>query len=205
MGSRKHFSSQLYQKFDLVFLLAHGRALYNGPGCFRPTEHFAAVASGTVPPYQPGYNVAEYLLEVANDPPVSLFTQPSSMTVAKSAADPREFEGALEKPSTKSRMSLWSSLHPGYATTFFTQLQYLCGREWKTLKRDKTLFLTHVIVATLLGIFCGEFLYLLSFLNVSENLVRWSLLPHWRNHCRVPVSSRMFILPCKPGFSYLNC
>lgn len=167
MDSRKHFSSQLYQKFDLIFLLAHGRALYNGSGGFGPTEHFAAVAPGTVPPYQPGYNVAEYLLEVANDPPVSLFTQTSSATTG---VEPREFESTLEKeraPSTKSRISLRSSRHPGYATTFLTQLQYLCGREWKTLKRDKTLFLTHVIVATLLGIFCGKFFYLLWF-NISE-------------------------------------
>lgn len=42
-----------------------------------------------------------------------------------------------------------------YATTFLTQLQYLCGREWKTLKRDKTLFLTHVLTSAVLGVFCG--------------------------------------------------
>src|SRR6266508_4548212 len=111
MNSRKLFSSQLYQKFDLALLLAHGRALYTGPGSFAPTEHFAAVAPGTVPPYQPGYNVAEYLLDVASDPPVALFTQPSS----KSVADHRESEGTLEKervqPLTKSRMSLRSNPH----------------------------------------------------------------------------------------------
>ena len=44
----------------------------------------------------------------------------------------------------------------GYETTFLTQLQYLCGREWKILKRDKTLFLTHVIVSGVLGVFCGK-------------------------------------------------
>lgn len=74
-------SSQLYQKFDLVLLLSHGRALYSGPGSFAPTEHFATVGAGTVPAYQQGR---------------------------------------------------------------------------KILKRDKTLFLTHVIVAALLGVFCGE-------------------------------------------------
>ena len=49
-----------------------------------------------------------------------------------------------------------SGLRSGYETTFLTQLQYLCGREWKMLKRDKTLFLAHVLVAAFLGVFCGE-------------------------------------------------
>ncbi|EEB93915.1 hypothetical protein MPER_07365, partial [Moniliophthora perniciosa FA553] len=46
-----------------------------------------------------------------------------------------------------------------YATTFLTQLQYLSGREWKILQRDKSLFLTHVAVACILGVFCGGLYY----------------------------------------------
>lgn len=162
-------SSQLYQKFDLVLLLSHGRALYSGPGSFAPTEYFSTVGAGTVPAYQQGYNVAEYLLEVASDPPVGLFqTQGTQQTLTTSIAEQRDNtslsemekqqDGAAGSSYGKHKIrrmpgALWQS---GYATTFLTQLQYLCGREWKTLKRDKTLFLTHIIVAALLGVFCGE-------------------------------------------------
>jgi hypothetical protein len=119
-----------------------------------------------VPPYQQGYNVAEYLLEVASDPPVSLFqTQGTQQSLTNSGAEPKghtniseKENGAGDNPYGKQKISRtpganWRS---GYATTFLTQFQYLCGREWKILKRDKTLFLTHVIVAALLGVFCGE-------------------------------------------------
>ena len=42
--------------------------------CSQPQEQLATnPAPGTVAPYQKGYNVAEYLLEVVNDPPASLF------------------------------------------------------------------------------------------------------------------------------------
>lgn len=46
-----------------------------------------------------------------------------------------------------------------YATTFLTQVQVLSGREWKNLRRDKTLFLTHTVVAAVLGVFCGGLYY----------------------------------------------
>jgi len=42
-----------------------------------------------------------------------------------------------------------------YAATFLTQFQVLCGREWKLLRRDKSLFFTHLIVSAILGVFCG--------------------------------------------------
>jgi len=164
-------SSQLYQKFDLVLLLSHGRALYSGPGSFTPTEYFSTVGAGMVPAYQQGYNVAEYLLEVASDPPVSLFqTQGTHQSLTTGVAEQKDQTSPSEKGTERQqdgaagnsygkqkirRMpgALWQS---GYATTFLTQLEYLCGREWKVLKRDKTLFLTHIVVAALLGIFCGE-------------------------------------------------
>ncbi|KAF8810062.1 hypothetical protein BYT27DRAFT_7135337 [Phlegmacium glaucopus] len=163
-------SSQLYQKFDLVVLLSHGRALYSGPGGFAPAEYFSNAAPGTVAPYQKGYNVAEYLLEVANDPPVSLFQMQQSHTATVDANDidnglhESVSEKALVGSDNEKRLSSGpnargdTSGHSGqigYATTFLTQLQHLCGREWKTLKRDKTLFVTHVAVASILGVFCG--------------------------------------------------
>ncbi|KDR81917.1 hypothetical protein GALMADRAFT_240228 [Galerina marginata CBS 339.88] len=167
-------SSQLYQKFDLVVLLSHGRALYSGPGAFAPAEYFTNVSPGAVQPYQQGYNVAEYLLEVANDPPVSLFQMQQSLTTSTIASDAGPDRTSTEKAlnqshdvttekesparfNTPSRTATDGGQvgRPGYSTTFLTQLQYLCGREWKILKRDKTLFLTHLIVAALLGVFCG--------------------------------------------------
>ena len=42
------------------------------------------------------------------------------------------------------------------AATFLTQFEVLCGREWRNLMRDKTLFVTHLLVAVILGVFCGE-------------------------------------------------
>ncbi|KAH9483668.1 ABC transporter G family member [Psilocybe cubensis] len=168
------FSSQLYQKFDLVVLLSHGRSLYSGPGGFAPAEHFATVSPDTVAPYQQGYNVAEYLLEVANDPHVSLFQiQTTSLQAATPSASG---DDELHKTSSESQPQIilsekGSTAHLGgsrkrifssnnfsrsvYPTTFLTQLQHLCGREWKILKRDKSLFLTHVVVASILGVFCG--------------------------------------------------
>ncbi|OBZ75973.1 putative ATP-dependent permease [Grifola frondosa] len=62
-------SSQLYQTFDQILLLSHGRALYSGPGGFAPAEHFAAQGIA----YKEGYNVADHLLDIASDPPVGLF------------------------------------------------------------------------------------------------------------------------------------
>jgi hypothetical protein len=162
-------SSQLYQKFDLVLLLAHGRALYSGPGSFAPTEYFSTVGAGTVPVYQQGYNVAEYLLEVASDPPVGLFQTQGTRHSLTSVAEHNDNTSLSEKKRAqdgvkggsygkqKARQTPGAVWRSGYATTFLTQLQYLCGREWKILKRDKTLFLTHVIVAALLGVFCGTF------------------------------------------------
>ena len=145
-------SSQLYQKFDLVVLLSHGRALYSGPGGFAPAEYFSN--AGTVAPYQKGYNVAEYLLEVANDPPVSLFQLRQSHASEESNDD----GSTPEKGVPSASIAKSDSSEHRYATTFLTQLQLLCGREWKTLKRDKTLFVTHVAVASILGVFCGQYI-----------------------------------------------
>ncbi|KAJ2913577.1 hypothetical protein MD484_g6845, partial [Candolleomyces efflorescens] len=172
-------SSLLYQRFDLILLLSHGRALYSGPGGFEPVHHFKNTGGESVPAYQEGYNVAEYLLDVASDPPVSLFpmgdnTNSSTIAVTATSAaekgpggDPHSgvhvVDGELsEKPGSgnvNGKVSAGATAKPQtnsvYATTFLTQLQYLCGREWKTLKRDKTLFLTHVLASAILGVFCG--------------------------------------------------
>lgn len=123
-------SSQLYHKFDRVLVLSHGRALYNGPGGFAPSEYL--VLHGI--PYQQGYNVADHLLEVASDPPVALFQESRTENGNKESnanlLDASEKGGLPRK--AKTFMIVPTS---GYATTFLTQLETLCGREWKTLRR----------------------------------------------------------------------
>lgn len=140
-------SSQLYQTFDSILLLSHGRALYSGPGSFTPAQHFADVAPGIVPPYQQGYNVADYLLEVASDPPVALFqlhrTYPDGSGSANTSEKGllRNEGGAhlnadqLIEKSSNDRLSSTRGTKLRYATTFLTQLQHLSGREWKILRR----------------------------------------------------------------------
>ncbi|KAJ6451483.1 hypothetical protein C8R47DRAFT_1084061 [Mycena vitilis] len=111
----------------------HGRALYGGPGGFAPAEYFTREVPGVAPPYQQEYNVADYLLEVASDPPPGLFQLQSGKSEDGGSVVPEQH---VTKPAGKSK----------YSTTFLTQLQYLSGREWKILRRDKTLFFTHVVV-----------------------------------------------------------
>ncbi|KAF8188323.1 ABC-2 type transporter-domain-containing protein [Pholiota molesta] len=123
-------SSQLYQKFDSVLLLSHGRL---------STQDLGICSCGLlyhggfriVPPYQQGYNVAEYLLEVASDPPV--------------LGTSGQQDGAVTTAVGRLRNNI---LDP---------TSYLCGREWKILKRDKTLFLTHVLVSPYLE--CGLYFH----------------------------------------------
>lgn len=132
-------------------LLAHGRALYAGPGGFAPKSHF--VSHGIE--YQEGYNVADYLLEIASDPPVSLFqaahstpsgsgrTSSPNLDKEQAVIEDKErttAEGALESglvngtlTSQRPVRSRWTT--SSYATTFLTQLEVLSGREWKILRR----------------------------------------------------------------------
>ncbi|KAG6860190.1 hypothetical protein C0995_014558 [Termitomyces sp. Mi166 len=162
-------SSKLYQSFDSILLLSHGRALYSGPGGFAPSEYFARVASDVVPPYPPGYNVADYLLDIASDPNVSLFqiSEKGKSPSVDSPVDEKPGIDSAENPQVyatshgdfSSPPIASSGRHPICTTTFLTQLQVLAEREWKILQRDKTLFLTHVVVASVLGVFCGGLYY----------------------------------------------
>ncbi|OSD02070.1 hypothetical protein PYCCODRAFT_1368085 [Trametes coccinea BRFM310] len=159
-------SSQLYHSFDQILLLSHGRALYSGPGGFAPAEHFSARGI----PYKEGYNVADYLLEVASDPPVALFqlsggTNSGTNTgVGGSSTDEVEkglggrspnlaLENQLEDERVAKKRRWYDSRQ--YQATFLTQLEVLSAREWKILGRDKTLFFAHIGVASVLGVFCG--------------------------------------------------
>ncbi|EJF62714.1 ABC transporter [Dichomitus squalens LYAD-421 SS1] len=157
-------SSQLYHSFDQILLLSHGRALYSGPGGSAPAQHFSAQGVA----YKEGYNVADYLLDIASDPPVGLFQLSNGTTKSEppdvgTSGSSDEVEKGLvggtvnvngvvsqRKPKRRSWFAGTS-----YTATFLTQLEVLSGREWKILRRDKTLFFLHVAVASVLGVFCG--------------------------------------------------
>ncbi|PIL30681.1 ATP-binding cassette transporter [Ganoderma sinense ZZ0214-1] len=150
-------SSQLYHSFDQILLLSHGRALYSGPGGFAPAQHFSSRGIA----YKEGYNVADYLLDVASDPPVALFPLSNGGTPSElKASSCDEVEKGLVSANGAAKqktLGRGGSLFAGtsYAATFLTQFQVLSGREWKILRRDKTLFFLHVAVASVLGVFCG--------------------------------------------------
>ena len=145
-------SSQLYQTFDQILLLSHGRALYSGSGGLAPARHFSSQGIA----YQEGYNVADYLLDVASDPPVAIFPMstpdPSNLTPITSPHVGSSKEGVNEeKPSTgggsldqveayhphalSGQQGIASRKQSGYAATFLTQFEVLADREWKILRR----------------------------------------------------------------------
>ena len=123
-------NSQLYQKFDQVLVLSHGRTLYNGSGGFAPSQELASRGI----PYPQGYNVADHLLDVASDPPAHVFqSRPSPGVHARNS---EEGNNSLEKGYPPSGPRVRNA--PGgasCATTFLTQLEVLSGREWKILRR----------------------------------------------------------------------
>jgi hypothetical protein len=138
-------------------VLSHGRTLYCGPGGFAPVEHMTKVAPGVVMAYTQGYNVADYLLDVASDPPVALFQRrlSSAESLVREAgvtAVPEEPADAAEKGEGVNRVPTSASVGVGkrrwfagtpYAATFLTQLQVLSGRELKILSRyDVVCFLS---------------------------------------------------------------
>ncbi|OAX36732.1 hypothetical protein K503DRAFT_772222 [Rhizopogon vinicolor AM-OR11-026] len=156
-------SSRLYHAFDSVLLLSNGRALYSGPGGLTPVQYFMRLreevgAGADVPPYEEGYNVADYLLEISSESPnIPRMLPGITVPGEKGLVSPTE-----EKDDRRMDVEALSSqnLELGmYAATFLTQLQVLCGREWKILTRDKTLFFTHVVIACVLGVFCGGLYY----------------------------------------------
>ena len=150
------YSSQLYQIFDTILLLSHGRTLYSGPGLFAPSDYFAAAAPGVVPACPQGYNVADYLLEVASDPHVSLFQLkqnwsgdqgPSDLSEKGNSSEAARKEDRSDLSLVNSgRMWLASTKQSKYATSFLTQLEFLSGREWKILRRSAFLSYTYLFL-----------------------------------------------------------
>lgn len=119
-------------------LLSHGRALYTGPGGLAPADYFSSKGIS----YQQGYNVADYLLDIASDPPVALFQTGEGTKESSSEQVVEGGVGELEKGYGSPRLTALSkstgSIARGRsrcATTFLTQLEVLSGREWKFLCR----------------------------------------------------------------------
>ncbi|KAH7107281.1 hypothetical protein BKA62DRAFT_128070 [Auriculariales sp. MPI-PUGE-AT-0066] len=149
-------SSRLFRAFDRVLLLAGGRSLYHGPGGVAPAEYMAEHGL----PCPEGYNVADHLLDVASEPPASLLTASrNSHSDSSSNMNVKERDVGLDKPAALPSGKIASGRGAAYSTTFLTQLQVLNGREWKKLCRDKTLFIAHVAIASVLGVFCGGLYY----------------------------------------------
>ncbi|QRW00883.1 ATP-dependent permease [Ceratobasidium sp. AG-Ba] len=157
-------SSRLYHQFDSVLLLARGQQVYFGPGGTAPVR---ALGGGM----EEGYNVADFLLEVASDervprksasPRRSEGTPRKSMGIASEAENEIRMRSGRKSDSAEgsgsgSGVSIGRNIRTRtqYAATFLTQVEVLCGREWKNLKRDKTLFFMHLAVACVLGLFTG--------------------------------------------------
>ncbi|CAG8637456.1 14957_t:CDS:2, partial [Acaulospora colombiana] len=155
-------NSKLYQMFDKVLLLSKGRELYFGPGGLAANDYFARQGH----PAQPGYNVADHLLDIASDPPQEVLTHARRQSASKNSAttatgteerlnghttgeypDAEASKGnstvVLEKSGSQPPKDAGKAFKLGsarltsnYASTFLTQLQVLCGREWKILRRS---------------------------------------------------------------------
>lgn len=180
-------SSALYHMFSQVLLLANGRQLYFGPGGAVPAEFFAQHGYPCPPGYNVADHLLEVASENPQGLPTgaaaALQTRVSDLS--QTTAD-HSTAGLVEKkgddnhgtyPPMKSlnRMSneidlaqmqraahgderkWWPASHS--ATTFLTQLGVLGRREWRTLMRDKTLLVAHLLVSAIIGVFAGGLYY----------------------------------------------
>jgi hypothetical protein len=145
-------SSQIYHTFDRVVLLSRSRALYTGSGGAAPAQHFAPVPAN--------YNIADHLLDIASEVEphgngsdtdtlsgIKQVSQGISMHAIGSSSCVRASRWPLASKQTKTKITC--------EATFLTQLQVLSGREMLLLRRKKTLLLSHIMLAIVLGVYCG--------------------------------------------------
>lgn len=116
-----------------------------------PARHFSSVRNADIErtgesevhAYEEGYNVADYLLEIASAVPASstatenaVKSNPEELTAATIRSSDEKPNGTdVEALATRNRNVMGT-----YAATFLTQFQVLCGREWKLLCRCVTFF-----------------------------------------------------------------
>lgn len=205
-------SSHLYLAFDSVLLLSEGRELYFGPGGSAPVDTLTAKGH---PPCPAGYSIPDHLLNLASDSEVrsdsAIIGEPTEGASTSATALTGQ-TGGPSSATVRARMR-----KAPLAATFLTQFEVLCGREWKNLVRDKALFVTHVAVSIVLGVFCGMYNSVLSRFGIAltdGDIFRRSLLSgttlryvlsscvilnshltkDWNNNCRVPISDWLFVL-----------
>lgn len=119
-------------------------------------------------PCPPEYNIADHLLDVAiysEAPEViveggkkmkSLFTKTSRVNEKPDKASEEEKAEASKELSVADVNDLLQA-------SFLTQLQLLSKRSWTVLLREKSLLLSHWIVAILLGVLIGGLYFQLDF------------------------------------------
>ncbi|KAF8758806.1 ABC-2 type transporter [Rhizoctonia solani] len=160
-------SSRLYHQFDQILLLSRGEQVYFGPGGTAPVRSLESRGARGM---EEGYNVADWLLEVASEgvQPPSRGGYDTSVGTRASVYDPKaqpnfydqehgitsekKLDGSMRyrggggkvsveedgDRSTKEESNMVRVVRgrggQKYAATFLTQVQVLCGREWKNLK-----------------------------------------------------------------------
>ena len=137
--------------FSHHLLLSGGYTLYTGPGGLDPTERFASQGIGRCPD---GYNIVDWLLEVASGPESIRIATAYSANIDQAGLQRRESESTnAKREEENSRENLAGSkgsaiirgIGGRYATTFLTQFEVLAGREWKALTR------CHHVILDLVG------------------------------------------------------
>lgn len=142
-------SSHLYQMFDSILLLAHGRVLYIGEGGSKPADTLAAKG---FPPCPVAYSVPDHLLDIASDEELhssSALSQASqgegsggeNAEKVVDSADLGRMDGdasltsLLRGAANTTTLGFGSGASAQRSASFLTQLQVLCAREWKNLLR----------------------------------------------------------------------
>jgi hypothetical protein len=192
-------------------VLSRGRTIYNGAGGLVPANHFA---SRGYPP-QPGYNVADHLLDIASEPTDDILADSRTLSVPLSHNETSEplGTGSDDDATAKEKTSVPPNEDTGpdlpeeniltstgrvprrstYASTFLTQFQVLCGREWKILLRSVPM---RRAVPQNQPLLQGLHIVCCAFgLSVHPWRVLWGFILQNRHyHCRVPESHWMSFL-----------
>ncbi|WAQ81529.1 hypothetical protein PtA15_1A871 [Puccinia triticina] len=144
-------SSQIYHAFDHVCLLAPGgRQIYCGP-----TSEAVGYLGSRGLKCPPEYNPADFLLEVASEPPVGFLEHCMESDQAKSEIEKDESSAHFPPPAPKNIVGKFGEP----SATMITQLQVISHREWLCLKRDPSLFCFLNILSIIIGVFVGAMFF----------------------------------------------